>query len=253
MAESAVAPESTATQDAERWLRAFETALADRDAAAAAALFATDSYWRDLVAFTWNLKTVEGREGVADLLEHTVGPTGAHGFTSPRPPRGRRRHRGLDRLRDRGRPRQRASAPQGGQGLDVAHDARRAQGPRGAPRDGSAARRRARRRARSRDAGSSAAGARPRSSGSRRSPTSSSSAAGRAASGWARACASSASRPSSSTATRGPATSGAAATSRSASTIRSGTTTFPTSSSPRTGPCSRRRTRSATGSRCTRA
>ena len=80
MTEIAVAPASTATQEVERWLGAFETALADRDAAAAAALFATDSYWRDLVAFTWNLKTVEGREGVADLVEHTAGPAGAHGF-----------------------------------------------------------------------------------------------------------------------------------------------------------------------------
>jgi putative flavoprotein involved in K+ transport len=80
MAEIAVAAESTATQEAERWLGAFETALADRDAAAAAALFATDSYWRDLVAFTWNLKTVEGPEGVADLVEHTAGQTGARGF-----------------------------------------------------------------------------------------------------------------------------------------------------------------------------
>jgi putative flavoprotein involved in K+ transport len=80
MAEIAVAPESSATQEAERWLGAFETALANRDAAAAAELFATDSYWRDLVAFTWNLKTVEGREGVADLVEHTAGQAGAHGF-----------------------------------------------------------------------------------------------------------------------------------------------------------------------------
>ncbi|MGZ4378887.1 MAG: NAD(P)/FAD-dependent oxidoreductase, partial [Gaiellaceae bacterium] len=80
MTEIATAPESTATQEVERWLAAFETALADRDAAAAAALFATDSYWRDLVAFTWNLKTVEGREGVADLVEHTAEQTGAHGF-----------------------------------------------------------------------------------------------------------------------------------------------------------------------------
>src|SRR6478752_61410 len=85
MAESAVAPESTATQDAERWLRAFETALADRDGAAAAALFATDSYWRDVVAFTWNLKTVEGQEGVADLVEHAAGPTGAHSFRVTEP------------------------------------------------------------------------------------------------------------------------------------------------------------------------
>jgi putative flavoprotein involved in K+ transport len=80
MAEIAVAAEDTATQEAERWLGAFETALADRDAEAAGALFATDSYWRDLVAFTWNVKTVEGREGVADLVAHTAGQVGAHGF-----------------------------------------------------------------------------------------------------------------------------------------------------------------------------
>ena len=29
------------------------------------------SFWRDLVAFTWNIKTVEHRDGVADLLRQT--------------------------------------------------------------------------------------------------------------------------------------------------------------------------------------
>ncbi len=85
MTEMATAPESTAMQDVERWLGAFETALADGDAAAAAGLFATDSYWRDLVAFTWNLKTVEGREGVADLVEHAAGQTNARGFQVTEP------------------------------------------------------------------------------------------------------------------------------------------------------------------------
>ena len=85
MTELATAPQSTAQQDVERWLRAFEAALADGDAAAAAALFATDSYWRDLVAFTWNLKTVEGPAGVADLVEQTAARTGAHGFRTTEP------------------------------------------------------------------------------------------------------------------------------------------------------------------------
>ncbi len=40
----------------------FGAALEQGDAAAAAGLFAPESYWRDLVAFTWNIKTVEGRE-----------------------------------------------------------------------------------------------------------------------------------------------------------------------------------------------
>ncbi len=43
-------------------------ALAARDAQAAAALFATESYWRDLVLFTWNIKTLEGPAAVEDML-----------------------------------------------------------------------------------------------------------------------------------------------------------------------------------------
>ncbi|MDR7125826.1 NAD(P)/FAD-dependent oxidoreductase [Pseudotabrizicola sp. 4114] len=38
----------------------LERALIAQDADAVAALFATDSYWRDLAAFTWNLNTCEG-------------------------------------------------------------------------------------------------------------------------------------------------------------------------------------------------
>ena len=107
MAETAVVPESTATQETERWLRAFETALADRDAAAAAELFATDCYWRDLVAFTWNLKTVEGREGVADLVEHTAGQSAPMASMSPSP---RRRPTESPRPGSRSRPRSAAAA-----------------------------------------------------------------------------------------------------------------------------------------------
>ena len=61
-------PSSDPQARVDAWLARFESALKARDVEAAAALFATESYWRDLVAFTWNLKTVEGRDGVADLL-----------------------------------------------------------------------------------------------------------------------------------------------------------------------------------------
>ena len=67
------------------WLARFEAALAARDVPAAADLFATDSYWRDLVAFTWNITTVEGRAGVTDLLEHTPASAAAHGFVTEEP------------------------------------------------------------------------------------------------------------------------------------------------------------------------
>lgn len=32
-------------------------------------MFADDCYWRDLVAFTWNIKTVEGHDEVRDMLQ----------------------------------------------------------------------------------------------------------------------------------------------------------------------------------------
>src|SRR3954463_1124565 len=56
----------------QQWLASFEQALARGDTAAAAELFLETSYWRDLVAFTWNIKTVEGPDGVKDMLSSTL-------------------------------------------------------------------------------------------------------------------------------------------------------------------------------------
>ena len=64
--------DTTANAKADVLLGRFGKALEDGDIDAAVALFATDCYWRDLVTFTWNIKTVEGREGVRDLLSHTL-------------------------------------------------------------------------------------------------------------------------------------------------------------------------------------
>ncbi len=62
------------------WLRDFEEALAARDVDRAAGVFAAESFWRDLLAFTWNLKTVENPDGVADLLRATLDTTDPSGF-----------------------------------------------------------------------------------------------------------------------------------------------------------------------------
>ncbi|NBH05774.1 NAD(P)/FAD-dependent oxidoreductase [Amycolatopsis sp. SID8362] len=75
-----------ARQRVDGWLADFEAALAARDADRAAALFATTSFWRDLVAFTWNLKTVENRDGVKDLLLATMDTTDASGFHATEEP-----------------------------------------------------------------------------------------------------------------------------------------------------------------------
>jgi len=57
---------------AQALLAKFEASLASGDAEAVARLFAPESYWRDLVAFTWNIKTVEGRAEIADMLRATL-------------------------------------------------------------------------------------------------------------------------------------------------------------------------------------
>ncbi len=55
--------------DVRAWLAAFEHALAARDIAAVLDLFHDECYWRDLVAFTWNVKTLEGKDGIGAMLE----------------------------------------------------------------------------------------------------------------------------------------------------------------------------------------
>ncbi len=49
-------------------------------------MFATDSFWRDLVSFTWNLKTVEGRDGVAGMLRERLADTDPSGFRTTETP-----------------------------------------------------------------------------------------------------------------------------------------------------------------------
>jgi len=58
----------TARARTQALLDTLNHALADRDAAAASHLFADECYWRDLVLLTWNLKTLEGRSQIADML-----------------------------------------------------------------------------------------------------------------------------------------------------------------------------------------
>ena len=68
------------------WLSDFEQALTGGDVERASEMFAPECYWRDLVAFTWNIKTVEGRAGVADLLRHTLETTRPGGWRTTEPP-----------------------------------------------------------------------------------------------------------------------------------------------------------------------
>lgn len=60
---------------ASAWLAQLADALQGRDVPAALELFAEDCYWRDLVAFTWNVKTMEGKPAIAAMLEATLAAT----------------------------------------------------------------------------------------------------------------------------------------------------------------------------------
>ncbi|MEV0945014.1 NAD(P)-binding domain-containing protein [Rhodococcus sp. NPDC049939] len=71
---------STPRERVDLWLASFESALSDRDIDRVAAMFAVDSFWRDLVAFTWNITTVEGRGGVAAMLRAQLDATGPSNF-----------------------------------------------------------------------------------------------------------------------------------------------------------------------------
>jgi len=52
---------------ARTWLTKFTSTLGDIEPHALEELFADECYWRDLVVFTWNIKTAEGRAAILDM------------------------------------------------------------------------------------------------------------------------------------------------------------------------------------------
>ena len=62
------------------WLEKLAKALANHDLGGAAALFGEECYWRDLVAFTWTIKTFEGRDEIRAMLAATLAATRPTGF-----------------------------------------------------------------------------------------------------------------------------------------------------------------------------
>ncbi|PHP67120.1 FAD-dependent oxidoreductase [Zhengella mangrovi] len=61
--------DKTPTARVQTFLDTFGRALEERRIDDAVAMFADECYWRDLVTFTWNIKTVEGRDEVRAMLE----------------------------------------------------------------------------------------------------------------------------------------------------------------------------------------
>src|ERR1700750_2394647 len=76
----------TPQQRVDAWLADFEAAMAVRDVDRVVQKFATDSFWPDLVAFTWNIKTIEGRDEIADMLHARLAGTNPSAFTTRETP-----------------------------------------------------------------------------------------------------------------------------------------------------------------------
>jgi putative flavoprotein involved in K+ transport len=70
------------------WLEAFQSALTARDVDRVVDLFAPTCFWRDLVAFSWNITTAEGHDGVRQLLGATLDRTDPREFRVAEPPAG---------------------------------------------------------------------------------------------------------------------------------------------------------------------
>ncbi len=78
------------TEAANRWLAALESALSGRDGKSFDGLFASECHWRDVLAFTWDLRTVNGPDRIAEEFRRHAGPASACNFRvdeSRTPPR----------------------------------------------------------------------------------------------------------------------------------------------------------------------
>ena len=65
-------PDTATPEQVATFLTEFGDALAAGDIDRATGMFHNDCYWRDLVTFTWNIKTMEGHAEVADMLRHQL-------------------------------------------------------------------------------------------------------------------------------------------------------------------------------------
>src|SRR3954447_16738158 len=64
---------------ADNWLAQFEEALGKSDDALLKTLFHPDSYWRDVLALSWNIQTLNGRDAILKALPplaHNIAPSG---------------------------------------------------------------------------------------------------------------------------------------------------------------------------------
>ncbi|MBO4225160.1 NAD(P)/FAD-dependent oxidoreductase [Bradyrhizobium neotropicale] len=70
-----------------KWLGFFNVAVAAKDVDALLILFHPDAFWRDLLAFTWNVRTVEGHGEIRQMLDACLARTAPTAWRQTRPAR----------------------------------------------------------------------------------------------------------------------------------------------------------------------
>ncbi|KEF31374.1 Flavin-containing monooxygenase [Marinobacter nitratireducens] len=70
----------TPNQKVEQWLASFSETLQSESPEQAAEHFEEGGFWRDLVAMTWNIKTMEGHEEIRDMLSKTAADRRPHNW-----------------------------------------------------------------------------------------------------------------------------------------------------------------------------
>ncbi|MEO8717022.1 MAG: NAD(P)/FAD-dependent oxidoreductase, partial [Burkholderiales bacterium] len=66
----------------EKWLDKFSTCLEGGDIDGAAKLFGEQCYWRDLIAFSWTIRTFEGRGEIRAMLSASLKATAPRAFVA---------------------------------------------------------------------------------------------------------------------------------------------------------------------------
>ncbi|MFC0397795.1 flavin-containing monooxygenase [Paraburkholderia rhizosphaerae] len=69
------------------WLDAFSRAIAAGNVDDIVALFGGTCFWRDLVAFTWDIRTLEGRDAIRAMLDATLASIRPHEWAVAEPVR----------------------------------------------------------------------------------------------------------------------------------------------------------------------
>jgi Pyridine nucleotide-disulphide oxidoreductase len=75
--------QANAAAEARDWLARLQAALQKQDAAAAAELFLPDGLWRDILAYTWTIRTFSGRGAIEAMLHEKLPKTRPANFQIP--------------------------------------------------------------------------------------------------------------------------------------------------------------------------